>query len=148
MDESIRRTNTPIQISIVSGLGELRQFADRWEVQLAPPPPSSHFQSRPITIDSPWDGPTEKQLELVRQLPPKYEEIEWQIREKLRQYFDEMGSPEEYDTVDFGRMTAHVLLPGDETELEIQYSSIEEHSDMGYSVCLSDWKVMDVYGGD
>ncbi|MEO9931986.1 hypothetical protein [Rhodopirellula bahusiensis] len=148
LDESFRRINTPIQISTVAGLGELRQFPDRWEIKLCPDAPHSAIIERTILIDASCEGPTSEQLELIRQLPKQFASIESNIREELRSYFADMGAPEDYETVDFSSVSAHILSPNDEIDLEVWYSSIPEHGYMGYSVCLRDWKVHEIYGGD
>mgnify|MGYP003625284373 FL=1 len=148
LDESIRRIKTPIQVSSVAGLGELRQFADRWEIELCPDAPHPSIIAPTISIDAPDEGPTPEQLDLIRQLTQKYASIESKIREELQSYFADMGAPEDYETVDFGSVDAHILSPDDEIDLEVWYSSIPEHGYMEYSVCLRDWKVHEIYGSD
>ena len=123
IDKSIRRANTPIRVSTVPGLGELRQLPERWEVALEPMDRLSGREAITLTIDASDDGPTDKQLELARNFCQRYAESEGLIREKLREFFRDMGAPEEYDIVDFNDMSVHIQSPDDETEMILKTPS-------------------------
>ena len=50
----------------VPDLGELRQLPDRWETHIGSVHDSADSQRVLVTIDAPADGPTEQQLQLIR----------------------------------------------------------------------------------
>lgn len=148
IDNSIRRANSPIHTSKIPDLGELRQFPERWEIALESTSGLSVDEPITLTIDAPDGGPTDQQFELARKFCQWYADSEEIIRVKLREFFENIGAPEEYETVNLNNMSVYILSPDDETEIEIWYETVPEYSDMCYTVCITDWHVCDIYGSD
>ena len=145
--ESIRRYNVPVRVTEIEN-GEIRQYAERWEICLGDSNAITGGEQLTITGYAPTTGPTNAQLELARAFSEKYIQAEPEIRNSLGEYLTEVGMPADSDIIDFGNMSVDLCAPNLSTDLEITYESLPHDDDMGYTVTLNNWSVCDVYSGD
>ena len=147
IDESIRRYNEPVRVIEIEN-GEIRQYAERWEVCLGDSNVITSGEQLTITGYVPSTGPTNAQLKLAKAFSEKYIQAETEIHNSLREYLIEVGMPADSDIINFNNMSVDLCAPDQSSDLEITYESLPHDDDMGYTVVLNNWSVCDVYSGD
>ena len=141
----VRRYGTPLEETNISGIGELRRYAEKWELQLGK---QLDHNETTFTIDVVGNAPTKSQLSLAKAFPEQYALKQASIQQAIRDFFLGVEYLEGYATVDLANMTVHLNAPNEEIDLELTYETVSEHDDMAYTVQLREWEVCDVYGHD
>ena len=145
---SIRKLVTPIREFELPGIGALKQFPDHCDGDLIIEIGNETKMEVPLTFDTDENGPTEAQIQRALEFKSRYPQMVSNLRKQLFAHLESEGGNEEIDSINVDDVTVAISDDDSEDHLQVYFATKEELSDMFYAVCLRDWEVVEIYGGD
>lgn len=131
----------------LEGIGVVKPAAPAgWQIDLAVADEDNNRVTIPMKIHAPADGPSPKQIDLLRELKSRYSKIRPTAVDKLRNHLVvSEKTPEVFRAMDLRSLAIDVCQDPSAHDFEINFKSKKDPG-LHYAVAFKEWQAIEVFG--